>query len=51
MHACVASCMQVPAGAKVIDARGMFVMPGGVDPHAHLDENLFNLQSQDDFFR
>jgi imidazolonepropionase-like amidohydrolase len=24
------------AGARVIDARGMLVLPGGVDPHVHL---------------
>src|SRR5207237_8060408 len=24
------------AGARAIDARGMLVLPGGVDPHVHL---------------
>lgn len=28
---------QAPAGAKVIDAAGKLVMPGGIDPHTHLD--------------
>jgi dihydropyrimidinase len=28
------------AGARVIDARGLLVLPGGVDPHVHLGGNL-----------
>ena len=28
---------QAPKGAKVIDAAGKLVMPGGIDPHTHLD--------------
>jgi len=29
--------VQVPAGAKIIDAHGMTVMPGLIDMHVHLD--------------
>ena len=25
--------LETPAGAKVIDAQGSYVMPGGIDPH------------------
>ena len=25
-----------PAGAEVVDAGGMYVMPGGIDPHTHM---------------
>ena len=28
--------IDVPAGAEVIDARGMYVLPGLVDPHSQL---------------
>src|SRR5258707_1384691 len=33
-----ASITRAPAaaGARVIDAKGMLVLPGGVDPHVHL---------------
>ncbi len=33
----------VPATARVIDARGMIVMPGGVDMHAHVAGGSVNL--------
>ena len=28
-------------GAEVIDAAGLLVMPGGIDPHTHLDLPFF----------
>ena len=33
----------VPAGARTIDARGMIVMPGGVDIHSHVASSSVNL--------
>ena len=38
-----------PAGAAIIDAGGMYVMPGGVDAHTHLDMPLGDIRSSDDF--
>ena len=35
---------------EVIDARGMMVLPGGVDPHVHLDLPMFNTVSSDDYY-
>ncbi|VDA99409.1 Dihydropyrimidinase @ D-hydantoinase [Olavius algarvensis spirochete endosymbiont] len=35
---------------KVIDARGLLVMPGGIDPHTHLDMPFGGTRSTDDFF-
>ena len=32
----VGRSLRVGAGARVLDARGMLVIPGGVDPHTHL---------------
>ncbi|KAJ1432086.1 Metal-dependent hydrolase, composite domain superfamily [Sesbania bispinosa] len=35
---------------KVIDATGKFVMPGGIDPHTHLEFEFMNSVTVDDFF-
>ena len=29
--------LDVPAGAKTVDAGGQYVMPGGIDPHTHME--------------
>ncbi|AET00187.1 putative dihydropyrimidinase [Medicago truncatula] len=34
----------------VIDATGKFVMPGGIDPHTHLEMEFMNTVAVDDFF-
>ena len=36
--------------AEVIDASGLFVLPGGIDPHVHLDLPMFNTVSSDDHY-
>ena len=41
--------LQTP-GAKIVDAEGKLVMPGGVDPHVHLDLPMFNTVSSDDHY-
>ncbi|KAI5431502.1 variant 2, dihydropyrimidinase [Lathyrus oleraceus] len=35
---------------RVIDATGKFVMPGGIDPHTHLEFEFMNTVTKDDFF-
>jgi len=39
-----------PAGAQVVDAQGKLVIPGGVDPHVHLDLPMFGTVSSDDHY-
>ncbi len=37
------------AGETVLDAAGCFVMPGGIDPHTHLEMPFMGTYSSDDF--
>ena len=39
----------LPPNAHEIDARGLVVMPGGVDVHTHLDLDLGGMRTADDF--
>ncbi|WIA28115.1 hypothetical protein OEZ86_010692 [Tetradesmus obliquus] len=46
----VAPNIKAPAGAKVIDASGSYVMPGGIDPHTHLAMPFMGQVACDDFY-
>ena len=37
-------------GAEMIDASGKLIMPGGIDPHVHLDLPMFGTVSSDDHY-
>ncbi len=37
------------AGGEVLDATGCYVMPGGIDPHTHLEMPFMGTYSSDDF--
>src|ERR1700754_2034774 len=37
------------AGGDVLDATGCYVMPGGIDPHTHLEMPFMGTYSSDDF--
>lgn len=39
-----------PTGAEVFDARGMLVLPGGIDPHTHFELPMFDTVSSDDHY-
>ena len=36
-------------GDKTLDAAGCYIMPGGIDPHTHLEMPFMGTQSADDF--
>lgn len=38
------------SGATIVDASGKLVMPGGIDPHVHLDLPMFGTVSSDDHY-
>jgi len=42
--------LEIGPGAEVIDAGGCFVMPGGIDPHTHLQLPMMGTVVADDFY-
>ncbi len=36
--------------AEVVDAAGKYILPGGIDPHVHLDLEMFDTVSSDDHY-
>ncbi len=46
----VGANLEAPAGAEIVDADGMFVMPGGIDPHTHMEMPFMGQTASDDFF-
>ncbi|HVN29393.1 MAG TPA: amidohydrolase family protein, partial [Candidatus Binataceae bacterium] len=47
--ASVAAPGTLEAAHETIDARGMILLPGAVDPHTHLDAEMFGANTADDF--
>src|SRR5713101_1877018 len=45
----VGAAVDAPAGAEIIDAGGCYVMPGGIDPHTHLEMPFMGTVTADDF--
>ncbi len=42
--------LDAPAGAEIIDAGGALVMPGGIDPHTHMELPFMGTVASEDFF-
>ena len=40
----------VPKGATVVDAGGQYVMPGGIDPHTHMQLPFMGTVASEDFY-
>ncbi|HEY4221863.1 MAG TPA: dihydropyrimidinase, partial [Myxococcota bacterium] len=45
----LAATLPAAQGATVIDAKGKLVIPGGIDPHTHMDMPFGGTSSSDDF--
>ena len=41
---------QAPIGCEVVDAGGQYVMPGGIDPHTHMNFPFMGTTTVDDFY-
>jgi Dihydroorotase and related cyclic amidohydrolases len=46
----IAPRIDAPAGARVVDAGGQLVMPGGIDPHTHMELPFMGTTASEDFF-
>lgn len=42
--------LDVPTGAEIIDAGGQYVMPGGIDPHTHMQLPFMGTVASEDFY-
>jgi len=42
--------LEAPQGATVVDAGGQYVMPGGIDPHTHMQLPFMGTVTSEDFF-
>ncbi len=45
-----AAVTQAPAGTQTLDASGQYVLPGGIDPHTHMQLPFMGTVAADDFF-
>ena len=46
----VGDAIEAPGAAEIINADGCYVMPGGIDPHTHMQLPMMNTVVADDFF-
>jgi len=48
--AAIGSSPDAPAGAQVVDAGDRYVIPGGIDPHTHMQLPFMGTVASDDFY-
>ncbi len=44
------AAQEAPAGVQAIDGSGQYLMPGGIDPHTHMQLPFMGTVTMDDFF-
>jgi dihydropyrimidinase len=42
--------LEVPSGSQTIEAGGCYVMPGGIDPHTHMELPFMGTVASEDFY-
>ena len=48
--ATIAPEIDTPTGCEIVDAHGLLVMPGGIDPHTHMEMPFMGSVASDDFY-
>jgi dihydropyrimidinase len=48
--AAIGEKIEAPTGVEVVDAGGCYVMPGGIDPHTHMELPFMGTVASEDFF-
>lgn len=48
--AAIGESLEAPGGAEVIDAGGAYVLPGGIDPHTHMELPFMGTVASEDFY-
>lgn len=48
--AAIGEALDTPSGATIVDAGGQLVMPGGIDPHTHMQLPFMGTVASDDFY-
>src|SRR5579863_1858660 len=48
--AAIGTDLEIPAGTESVDAGDLLVMPGGIDPHTHMQLPFMGTVASDDFY-
>ncbi len=48
--AAIGKDLEAPSGCDIIDAGGQYVMPGGIDPHTHMQLPFMGTVASEDFY-
>ena len=46
----IGESLEAPGDAEVIDAGGAYVLPGGIDPHTHMELPFMGTVASEDFY-
>ncbi len=46
----IGESLEVPKGADIVDAGGQYVVPGGIDPHTHMQLPFMGTVASEDFY-